>query len=332
MEVILAVRTVDRSRPLSLVGRLVLAALLPAVLVSCGNGSRPRIDSPQQVSESIELLATLYEQTWGDVADRRASDLLAYADTQANYKRCMENQGFSYTPRPFDDPYLGKQRNGPPGWFPEIVPASIEDAQRHGFGIGDREELRLEVAISRGRPPWEDPVRPGYTSLPPAKKQLYEAAAGRCQTSSSGEGQVPPLSEALWDALYSVVADVVRQPSVQELTKGYPACMTTAGFPVESWTTLFTQLTTAYGGLTSVPRAGDWRAIATTPEWVQLRERERQAAVADAQCRAEVFPLTMTLLRPKLEQFARDHAAGIELLATQWAEVRAKAAKIKPPL
>jgi hypothetical protein len=54
--------------------------------------------------------------------------------------------------------------------------------------------------------------------------------------------------------------------------------------------------------------------------WAQATTFERKAAAADASCRTHVVKVAIVAAKPVLEEFADDHAAGLDAVAAGWAQ------------
>ncbi len=259
---------------------------------------------------TVVALDDLYRSIAGGVQQRLATDRVTYQVTRDATAQCMAAAKVTYYPAPFSTGYEGESDadvaypGGTDGWLAHLSSTEL--------GVGKR--LLLQAA--------EVPQpAPEVAAMPAADRATYAAQLAKCQPpAGSAAGQASPASAPqLLTALDTMIAGLLAQPQVQQLTSGYPACMARAGY-ADAGTpkVLADRIATGYppDAAAAQPAGAEWTAAA---------KAEAKAAAADRACRQPAYVAALTALAPELTKFSQVQAGPLTQVATEWKAIVAAA-------
>lgn len=297
--------TTARTRPVLAAGVVVGALALSA----CGGGDEPE-PTPTPTSSGSPLEALL-EEYLGDWSNEQVNAQLVRMEELV--AGCMADQGFDYTPVDYtamDLDLTGEDLDAAPG--------SAEYAQQYGYGLTDNPVLG-------GADAPEDPNADYVAGMSASEQDAYyralygdeyatlsadpEAAAttswedlgctGAAQNEMLGVDGQEDAFTALQDEMATMMASADADPRLDQANADWAACMADSDHPG------LTAVGDAEGALTAELTALQQQASATATDpatgvvdaaaaeaamaapLADLRQREIETAVADAECRGE---------------------------------------------
>ena len=259
------------------------------------------------------------------------SDAALLARTEEVVAACMREEGFDYTPREVPDPADAE----PDPHLPAFD--TVEYAQAYGYGLierGDEEDASEEP---------EDPNADDVASMSKAERRAWDEALNgdRAQvamadpdaeydwTTSGCAGRAQhevyevesPFGDVRYTALHEdfLRLDVTGDPRLGALNSAWSDCMADAGFPgLDDPGHALQSVIDAQSAarMEAGPSGPDAEALA------QMRERERDTAVADRTCHDEVdYAEGEADVRRELEQaFVDAHQDELDALLEAYAE------------
>ena len=128
------------------------------------------------------------------------------------------------------------------------------------------------------------------------------------------------LAERLIEALSRTEQSTTVRPALQE----YSDCLATHSIQASDWRELYMSVEKAFP-----PNPGTPTDITADPRWIKGRDYERQAASADAECRADLHDRALVAVDPMLARFEADNASALKEMDARWTSVAAEAAKLR---
>lgn len=279
---------------------LVPLALLSALLASCARPVQVDADAAADGERSLAELATTI---WGTRQQKAAGEVLQYHAYQDAIKSCMAENGFTYDPPPFGEPYTAGADVPIPDGLGKWV--GTRSADRLGNGVA--------TAAIQLAPLTEERANPYFDKLDASAKMSYDAALDACQPDPYPQVNFPKLTAGLGDELAQVVASVEKRADVRERGNEYAQCLSSKGFSAQTHSELIIAAQ-AEVGKQKPPGPGDTAGAG----WTQAVNFEKSAAAADAVCREPVQQLILTIIPPRLDEFEAKFAADLTAVATQW--------------
>ena len=137
------------------------------------------------------------------------------------------------------------------------------------------------------------------------------------------EADFPAGALQLSGELTAALERALDHPALRALSAAYPACMAQRGYPqAQSRHALKAQILER----DFAPLSPNGQPVAQDdPRLATAHAAEVSAATADAACRADSYPMALTLAGPALEAFETDHAARLTAIDSGWAAKRAQA-------
>lgn len=300
-----------------------MTARLPAIrmvvicavfgISGCATGVPTGAPAVTDFNRFAELVSTLDVQVNGSTPQVEAGQRLVYLRFQGPIVTCMAEHGFSYTPPPME-PYLPSPPTNLPEWNDALTPAP------QTFGFDDSIAQYAQWRAAQGFGGFSDAApNPGFTGLAGDQQGDYDAQLEAClpEDDTYGRSGAPQGAEqvALREALAAVV-DSALTPDVVAALGSYPGCMAAAGYAVDSRDALRARLQADYS--TFFEAHGLDGASTEAAAWSALVRSEAAAVAADGSCRASAHALAVSVVLPRLEEFAQTHAADLASSADAW--------------
>jgi hypothetical protein len=278
-------------------------ALIWIVVASLVASPTPGLSS----SEGTGLAATaarldaLERRVTGNLAQRRASELLGYHVIEGGVAACMRAAGKTYRPAPFVSR------------FDEFTEADL----RYGGGSGSvlepvtEPERLLLLNVRAGARSARAGLHTWWDALPAADVPAHNRCTAPYQHRTYPDFE-PPDGTYRRALLGDLLGPVTRDPAVIAAMRPYRSCMKLRhGYDViESTDFLYAPRVT----YEDVPVDGHPPAAA----WTRGVREIRAAFAADVDCRLPAYRIAMRLLAPRIGPWERKHRADLDRAHRAW--------------
>lgn len=306
----------DRGRRPRWVAGLVAAGLALATAVGCGSAS----PAPADGDAARAQLTRLYETIWGSPAERLDADRLIYVRYQGPIRQCMAAARYGYVPPPFVSSFSRPSRATRAFVDDDVLaPVDAPTVERDRFFLAVDNAGAAEEQVRAAEAP-----NPAYTKLDARGRRAYAKAGLACQPAQDTYTDLgtPTGSEDLRADLFAVLERAKSAPEVRSALQDYPQCLKDRGFIAAKRSTLVAQAQELF---LDPDTGGPGRP--GTARWAAAVEFERNAAAADARCRARGHDAALAALGGPLDDFARGHAAALSAARAYWRGLSAEMAR-----
>lgn len=275
-------------------------AVVGLLATGCGAETSGRADA------SDAQYRALLQQIQGTPTQQNAAAFVRHDTYQSGVKACLDDNGFAYRKRPF----LAPQADG-------VVRLGVGSVWLEPPSP-DFDLAATKVAYRSVSEPMEDSP---YLGLDAAQRRAYDQALNRCLDHEEEwvVGWLPSGAERVRAALALELETIEGDLD----TSGYPACLEGWDLPAATPAQLQDLVFTALGPTSSAPA----RIDGGDQQWMEGVAFERDAAAADAACRADIYAAGLARINQMLPAFQERWADEIDGLTAGWESMVADAAK-----
>jgi hypothetical protein len=287
--------------------RTVLATLATALaLAGCAAQPAAERASTPSIDTARATYGQIIDQVYGTADQRSAAAESGWLKTQLAIASCMSAAGQRYVPAR----YQPVPDTGPaPGDLLAFAPA------RPDFGVG----RTVQALAAAG-----ETVQPALVGADAAAEARYAQALAACSPGDLMDLSFPDGQERLSGQLVAALTAVQRS-ATPTLAADYPVCLATHGVTATDLSDLYIQVAHAYPAV-SYEKKSD---VTKLSSWAPAVAFEREAAAADAACRADAVPVAVLAAEPVLKKFAADHAAVLNAVSASWAQMAADVVSLR---
>lgn len=270
------------------------------LLTSCGEAVPDSAADPHQDPASVEAKAdAISTQMWGTAEQKEAAHYLDFMELNAGTVDCIGEAGHTFVPS-FTHLYAGWVTNSieTGGWLGKLDWAPSDRAERAGEFGGEPEDQPMPAGAS----------------------QAYKDAMDECsQVTEESNVQLgnPVGADDLAFEFQQMLDEVNSEIGPIE---PYNQCMGENGITLEE--SGATGLAVYFSQAAPTSR---YQPNNPNTQWAAFLPIEADALAADRDCREDEYLRALTLLEPRLDTFADDHAEELASYADAWQQLATEA-------